>query len=379
MGVLSGVKIIEMVGLGPSPFCGMLFADLGADVIAVERPDETVGDPRAWSICSRGKRSIVLDMKKAGAVEALLRLIGKSDALIEGFRPGVMERLGLGPDVCFSHRPSLVFGRMTGWGQHGPLSNAAGHDANYVALSGTLWSSTQPNQSPEAPPTILGDVAGGGLYLAIGVLAGILRARQDGTGQVIDSAMVDGSAHVMNLMLSFLPEYDFSIANLRPGALRQHWDRSYVCADGEWIILQAVEAHFYKHLIRLLGLQDEERFAENLRSDPLVWEPLGEELAALFKTKTRAEWSELLEGSDACFAPVLSMTEAAKHPHLLAREVYKNVDGALQASPAPRFMATPSPELRSIPVKGRHTLDILRELGLNDFEITSLKESGALG
>ncbi|MBT1160014.1 CoA transferase [Aminobacter anthyllidis] len=380
MGVLSGVKIIEMVGMGPGPFCGMLLADLGADVIAVERPAKDVGTTRPWSVCSRGKRSIVLDMKKPGAVDTFLELIDGADALIEGNRPGVMERLGIGPDVCLARRPSLVYGRMTGWGQHGPLSKAAAHDANYIALSGALWFATQPGQPPEAPPTILGDIAGGALYLAVGVLAGILRARQDGTGQVIDAAMVDGSAHLLNLLVSFLPiDYDLSIANARPGALGKHFDRTYVCSDGEWIVLQAMEPQFYEELIRRLGLDHDERFAESQRGNPSVWGPLGDELAALFKTKTRAEWTELLEGTDTCFAPLLSMPEAAVHPHMVARDVYRTVDGVLQANAAPRFSATPSSDLTSIPVLGAHTTDILLELGHNEDRIESLRRMGVLG
>ncbi|NGO54684.1 CaiB/BaiF CoA transferase family protein [Allomesorhizobium camelthorni] len=380
MGVLSGVKIVEMVGMGPGPFCGMLLADLGADVIAVERPAKDAGAPRPWSICSRGKRSIVLDMKKPGAVDTFLELIDGADALIEGNRPGVMERLGIGPDVCLARRPSLVYGRMTGWGQYGPLSKAAAHDANYIALSGALWISTQPRQPPEAPPTILGDIAGGALYLTVGILAGILRARKDGTGQVIDAAMVDGSAHLLNLLVSFLPiEYDLSIANTRPGALGRHFDRTYVCSDGEWIVLQAMEPQFYTELIRRLGLDHHGRFAENQRHNPGVWGPLGEELAALFKTKTRAEWSELLEGTDTCFAPLLSMPEAAVHPHMVARDVYRTVDGVLQATAAPRFSSTPSPELTSVPALGAHTTNILSDLGYNEDRIENLRRSGVLG
>ncbi|NGO54678.1 CoA transferase [Mesorhizobium camelthorni] len=380
MGVLSGVKIIEMAGLGPGPFCGMLLADLGADVIAVERPTEDVGNLRPWSLCSRGKRSIVLDIKKPEAVDTFLKLVDGADALIEGNRPGVMERLGIGPDVCLARRPSLVYGRMTGWGQYGPLLQAAGHDANYVALSGALWLATQPGQPPEAPPTILGDAAGGALYLAVGILGGILRARKDGTGQVIDAAMVDGSAHLMSLLLSFLhTDYDLSIANARPGALRKHFDRTYVCSDGEWIVVQAEEPKFYAEFLKHLGLDHDERFAENQRGNPNVWGPLGDELAALFKTRTRAEWSEMLEGTDTCFTPVLSMPEAAVHPHMLARDVYRTVDGVLQPNPAPRFSATPSAELRSIPVRGAHTADILSELGLNEERIEALRRTGVLG
>lgn len=365
MGVLKGVKIIEMVGLGPGPFCGMLLADLGADVIAVERPAADEGTPRPWELCSRGKRSIVLDLKKPGAVETFLQLIDGADALIEGMRPGVMERLGLGPDVCLARRPSLVYGRMTGWGQYGPLSQVAGHDANYVALSGALWLATQPGQRPDAPPGLLGDVAGGALYLAIGVLAGILRARQDGRGQVVDAAMVDGSAHLLNFAISFLPDhYGGSFGNARPAALGMHWDRPYLCADGEWIVVQAVEPQFYAELIRRLGLDQDERFVNDQRN-PGAWATLGDELSALFKTKSRDEWSRLLEGSDTCFAPVLAPEEAAAHPHNIARDIYNTIDGVLQTAPAPRFSVTPSAELVAVPPRGAHTKDVLAELQRN--------------
>lgn len=377
MGVLNGVKVIEMVGLGPGPFCGMLLADLGADVIAVERPAADAGAPRPWALCSRGKRSIILDMKKPGAVDTFLKLIDGADALIEGMRPGVMERLGLGPDVCLARRPALVYGRMTGWGQYGPLSQTAGHDANYVALSGALWLATQPNQRPEAPPTLLGDAAGGGLYLAIGILAGILRARQDGRGQVVDAAMVDGSAHLLNLPLSFLPEYAGSFEKVRPAALEKHWDRTYVCSDGEWIVLQSDEPQFYAELISRLGLEQDERFVKEQRN-PGAWATLGDELSALFKTKSRAEWSELLEGTNACFAPVLALPEAATHPHIAARKIYRTVDGVLQATPAPRFSATPSSELTSIPVRGAHTEDVLTELQLSVKEIEILRMADSI-
>ncbi|MCV3243947.1 crotonobetainyl-CoA:carnitine CoA-transferase CaiB-like acyl-CoA transferase [Mesorhizobium robiniae] len=380
MGVLSGVKIIEMVGMGPGPFCGMLLADLGADVIAVERPAADIGTERPWSVCSRGKRSIVLDMKKPEAVATFLDLVEGADALIEGNRPGVMERLGIGPDVCLARRPSLVYGRMTGWGQHGPLAKAAAHDANYLALSGALYFATQPDVAPESPPTILGDVAGGALYLAIGILAGILRAKNEGTGQVIDAAMVDGSAHLLNLLVSFLPvDYNMVYANARPGALKKHFDRTYLCSDGEWVVLQAMEPQFYIDLMKRLGLGGDERFAEERRDDPAVWKPLGEEMAALFKTKSRDEWCALLEGTDTCFAPLLTMPEAAEHPHMKARDVYRTVDGILQATAAPRFSVTESPELRSVPARGAHTGEILSQLGLGDGQIADLRRTGALG
>jgi alpha-methylacyl-CoA racemase len=379
MGVLKGVKIIEMVGLGPGPFCGMLLADLGADVIAVERSAPDAGKPRPWELCSRGKRSIILDVKKPGGVETFLQLVEGADALIEGMRPGVMERLGLGPDVCLARRPSLVYGRMTGWGQDGPLAQAAGHDANYVALSGALWLATQPGQRPEAPPGLLGDVAGGALYLAIGILAGILRARQDGHGQIVDAAMVDGSAHLLNFPISFLPDYyRGSFEKARPAALGMHWDRPYLCADGEWIVVQAVEPQFYAELIRRLGLGQDERFV-NDQGSPDAWATLGNELSALFKTKSRAEWTRLLEGTDACFAPVLAPEDAATHPHNIARGIYETVDGVMQAAPAPRFSVTPSAKLRSVPARGAHTGDVLAEIQLSTKQMDDLRTSGALG
>ncbi|MET2833127.1 CaiB/BaiF CoA transferase family protein [Mesorhizobium shangrilense] len=378
MGVLKGVKIIEMAGLGPGPFCGMLLADLGADVISVERPAADAGSPRPWALCSRGKRSIIMDLKKPGAVETFLQLIDGADALIEGMRPGVMERLGLGPDVCLARRPSLVYGRMTGWGQSGPLSQAAGHDANYVALSGALWLATQPGQRPEAPPTLLGDVAGGALYLALGILAGILRARQDGRGQVVDAAMVDGSAHLLNLLITFLPELGGSFENAKPAAHGKHWDRAYLCSDGEWIIVQPEEPQFYVEFIRRLGLDHDERFVKG-QTTPENWQALGDQLSTIFRTKSRAEWSELLEGTDACFAPVLSPPEAAAHPHIVARQIYKIVDGVLQTAPAPRFSATPSAELSSIPARGHHTQEVLSELKLSSKRVDDLTKAGALG
>ncbi|MES0003324.1 CoA transferase [Mesorhizobium sp. M0051] len=378
MGVLSGVKIIEISGLGPGPFCGMLLADLGAEVIAIERPALDIGQPRPWELCSRGKRSVLLDLKKPAAVETVLQLIEGADALIEGMRPGVMERLGLGPEICLARNSSLVYGRMTGWGQYGPLIQAAGHDGNYVAISGALWLATQPGNAPEAPPTMLGDVAGGALYLAIGILGGILSARKDGRGQVVDAAMIDGSAHLLNLLISFLPDVGGKFASSRPAAHGKFWDRAYQCADGEWIVIQPMEPQFYAELIKRLGLEDDHRFVNGQRT-PELWSVLGNELAERFKTRTRTEWTTLLEGTDACFAPVLSPEEATAHPHVIAREIYKTIDGVLQAAPAPRFSVTPSAELASVPPRGAHTDDVLAELALGTARLNELKAVGVLG
>ncbi|MCP1835512.1 acetyl-CoA hydrolase [Bradyrhizobium sp. USDA 4532] len=376
MGVLDGLKVVEMASLGPAPACGMLLADLGADVINVERPAADAGRARPAEIYNRGKRSIILDLKKPGAIDTALKLVEGSDALIEGMRPGVMERLGLGPDVCLACRPSLVYGRMTGWGQYGPLMRAAGHDGNYVALSGALWLATASGQRPEPPPSLLGDMAGGALYLAIGVVAGVLRARKDGRGQVVDAAMVDGSAHLLNLLLSIIPSRVYKTG--KPASDGQPFARSYRCSDGEWVNICAIEPQFYAELIKRLGLDGEERFVGGLMNAE-VWPDLTDQLARVFASKTRSEWCKLLEGTDACFAPVLSPPEAAVHPHNVARGVYAIVDGILQAGPAPRFSATPSNELSHVPVRGAHTREVLSKLKLTPQQIKQLTKSGALG
>ncbi|WP_271627697.1 CaiB/BaiF CoA transferase family protein [Bradyrhizobium sp. CCBAU 11445] len=372
------MKVVEIASLGPGPFCGMLLADLGADVIMVERPAVDAGRPRPSEIFNRGKRSIILDLKKPGAVDTVLQLVERADALIEGMRPGVMERLGLGPDVCLAHRPSLVYGRMTGWGQCGPLSRAAGHDSNYVALSGALWLSTPPDQRPAPPQTILGDVAGGALYLAIGILAGVLRARQDGRGQVVDAAMLDGSAHLLNLVLSVIAMRGGNFELGKPAADARHFSRCYRCSDGTWINIVPDEPQFYAEFLKRVGLDGDQRFV-NGQSTPEAWQSLQDELAVLFASKPRSEWCRLLEGTDACFAPVLDPLEAAVHPHNVARGVYTTVDGILQAKPSPRFSATPSAQPCHVPPRGSHTYEVLSELHLSPQQLDQLKNSGALG
>jgi crotonobetainyl-CoA:carnitine CoA-transferase CaiB-like acyl-CoA transferase len=379
MGILDGVRVVEIAGIGPGPFCGMLLADLGADVIAVERPGSGAARPRPGYIVNRGKRSIELDVKAPGAVDAVLRLVAGADALIEGMRPGVMERLGLGPDACLARNPRLVYGRMTGWGQHGPLAQAAAHDSNYTALAGALWFASRPGEPQHAPPTVIGDVAGGALYLALGIVSGILRARSDGRGQVVDAAIVDGVAHMLTLLLG---EHAASPGSFERGTRfydLAHWaGRSYRCADGGWINLATVEPQFYAELIRRLGLDGDERFVRG-QTDPKAWPVLADELARLFATRARADWCALLEGTDACFAPVLTPAEAAAHPHMAARGVYYTADGVLQAAPAPRFSVTPSPTPGAVPRRGEHTREILEQAGLTAPEIEALASSGALG
>jgi crotonobetainyl-CoA:carnitine CoA-transferase CaiB-like acyl-CoA transferase len=361
-GPLAGVRIVEIAGIGPGPFCAMLLADLGADVISIERPPAKPGAGPTLPILGRGKRSVVLDLKQPAARETVLRLVERADGLIEGMRPGVMERLGLGPDVCLARRPQLVYGRMTGWGQHGPWAQRAGHDSNYTGLAGALWFASPAGTSPQAPTTVLGDVAGGALYLALGLVSGILRARQDGRGQVVDAAIVDGTAHTLNLLLAALTA---SGARFDRGATAfdaAHWaGRSYRCADGGWINLAALEPPFYAELLQRLGLQDDARFVRG-QHDPAAWPVLTEALAALFAQHDRAHWCALLEGSDACWAPVLRPDEAAAHPHLAARGTYLRVDGVLQAAPAPRFSATPTAVPGPVPWPGEHTEEVLAEV-----------------
>ncbi len=373
MGVLTGVRVVEIAGLGPAPFCGMLLADMGADVVLVERGGAKGGDPLSLgrnAIVNRGKRSIALDLKDPAAVDAVLRLVDGADALIEGMRPGVMERLGLGPEPCLARNPRLVYGRMTGWGQDGPLAQAAGHDINYIALSGALWFSGAPGQAPMAPPTLVGDLGGGALYLAMGVLAALLSARATGAGQVIDAAIVDGSASLMNLLLSAHAAGQQPLERGRGLLDGPHWYGSYACADGLFVSVGALEPQFNTLLFAKLGLAGDPDFANAY--DARRWPALRERLAALFATQPRAHWVALLEGTDACFAPVLTPREALAHPHLAAREVYSERDGLLQAAPAPRFSATPSATPGAVPRRGEQGAQILREAGLDDAAIASL-------
>ena len=370
-GVLAGVRIVEIAGIGPGPFCGMLLADLGADVLTIERPGDN--GPRPAAIVQRGKRSITLDLKAPGACEVVLRLLEDADGLIEGMRPGVMERLGLGPDVCLARRPPLVYGRMTGWGQHGPLAPRAGHDSNYTSLAGALWFASPAGQPQQAPATVMGDVAGGALYLALGLVAGILRARADGCGQVVDAAIVDGTAHTLNLLLSVAARRGGGFARGIDASDAAHWaGRSYRCHDGGWINLAPLEPQFYAELLRRLGLDGDARFVRG-QHDKALWPELSRHLEHLFAAHDRTHWCAVLDNSDACWAPVLCPDEAAEHPHLVARGTYVRVNGVLQAAPAPRFDVTPSPPLAPVPPRGAHTQSVLSGLGLTDEEIARLQ------
>ncbi|MBJ7483873.1 CaiB/BaiF CoA-transferase family protein [Brevundimonas sp.] len=350
-GPLAGLRVIEVAGIGPAPFCGMLLADLGADVVVVDRPPSSSDGFKLApdTIINRGKRMTTLDLKSDQDVGTFLKLIENCDALIEGMRPGVMERLGLGPEVCIQRNARLVYGRMTGWGQTGPLSQAAGHDINYIALSGALWYSGQAGDAPMAPPSLIGDIGGGALYLAVGVLAAVTNAKTTGKGQIVDAAIVDGSAHMTNLLLSLRAAGQFVEQRGESLLDGPHWYATYRCLDGHFVSLGSVEPKFYALLLDKLGLTADPDL--DIAADRTRWPDLRQRFSEVFAGKTREEWCNLLEGTDACFAPVLDPLEASTHPHMVARGVYQEVDGVLQAMPAPRFSATPVSTGESVPMR----------------------------
>jgi alpha-methylacyl-CoA racemase len=369
-GPLSGMRILEFAGIGAAPFCAMLFSDLGADVVRVDRGRLPATHPA--SITERGRRSMILDLKSAAGVMACLAMIAKADALIEGFRPGVMERLGLGPQLAFARNPRLVYGRMTGWGQTGPLAKAAGHDINYIALSGAL-AAVGPLECPIPPLNLVGDFGGGALYLAFGLLAGILHARSTGIGQVVDAAMTDGAASLMSLFYGARAIgiwKDQRASNLIDGGAPFYG--VYKCADGHWISLGAIEPGFYQLLLEKLGIPDSRLPAPN---DPAGWPEIKTRLAAIILTKKRDEWCALLEGTDVCFAPVLDMAEAPHHPHNVARGTFVTLQGVVQPAPAPRFSATPGRIQGPPPINGDSTWTALTDWGVDEMVIDALKGS----
>ena len=357
--MLEGVKILEIEGIGPGPFAGMTLADLGAEVIVVHRKGgkATPGIGARPPIVDRGKKSIALDLKDAGDVEIVKALIARSDALIEGFRPGVMERLGLGPDVAHALRPSLVYGRVTGWGQAGPRALQAGHDLNYLSLAGAAHFASPPGQPPAPPPTVVGDIGGGALYLVIGILSGLLKARATGKGCVVDAAIVDGAAHMMNLLMSLGD--GLSLARGTSLLDGPHWSACYACADGRFVSVQCLEPQFYTAFIKILGLAEDADFRHQM--DPARWPALKARLAALFARQPRAHWAALFDGTDACVAPVLDPAEAEADPHMAARGTWTREGESLQAAPAPRFAAG-APGFGPIPRRDEHRAEILATL-----------------
>ncbi|MBV1865652.1 MAG: CoA transferase [Rhodobacteraceae bacterium] len=356
--MLSGIRIVEVEGLGPGPFASMLLADLGADVIVVHRKGGKGFVDKA--LIDRGKRSIALDLKDADDIATLRKLVARADGLIEGFRPGVMERLGIGPVECHAFNPALVFGRMTGWGQEGPLRKAAGHDMNYIAMSGALWYAAEPGQLPMAPPTLVGDVGGGAMYLAVGMLAGLLNARATGKGTVVDAAIYDGSAHMMNLLLTMRQAGGLQSERGQSLLDGPHWSHAYRTADGGFMSVQCLEPQFYAQFLELLGLTGDAGFAE--QNNPASWPTLTDRLRGVFAGKTRAEWTEIFEGTDACVAPVLNPEEAMAHPLNTARDTWREVGGVLQTAPAPRFSGQEPWQPVPSPARDQHRQEILDEI-----------------
>ncbi|MFA3878608.1 CaiB/BaiF CoA transferase family protein [Streptomyces sp. MMCC 100] len=378
-GPLAGIKIVELGGVGPVPYCCMLLSDLGADIIRIDRPPGYDGgapvEPR-FNLLNRGRRSAALDLKKQGAVEAVLKLVEGADALVEGFRPGVAEKLGLGPDDCLAVNPALVYGRMTGWGQDGPLAHTPGHDVNYVSLTGVLHSVGTAGGPPTIPLNLAGDFGGGSLYLALGVVSALLESRRSGLGQVIDAAMVDGSASLMTLFYGLHAAGYWSdergTNRLDSGA---PWYNVYETKDGRWLSVGSNEARFWRNSLRLLGLNEDDMPDQHDRSR---WPEVHDTFAAVFRTRTRDEWCTLAEGEDVCFAPVLSLAEAPHHPHLRARGTFVEVEGVLQPAPAPRFSRTPG-AVRSAPARpGQHTEEVLTDWGLTSDDLTALRAAGVI-
>ncbi|MEO0369849.1 MAG: CaiB/BaiF CoA-transferase family protein [Pseudomonadota bacterium] len=353
--MLSDIRIIEFEGLGPAPFAGMLLADLGADVIVVHRP----GSDAAPSVLDRGKRSIVLDLKDPGDLATSQALVARADGLIEGLRPGVMERLGLGPEPCCAANPKLVYGRMTGWGQTGPRAQTAGHDLAYIGLSGALWYAGAPDTPPVTPATLVGDIGGGAMYLVAGMLAGFLNAFKTGTGTVVDAAIVDGSAHMMALLMSMAANGTMQEARGHSLLDGPHWCRSYACADGKWLTVQSLEPQFYAIFLARLGLTPDPDFASQY--DPALWPAQSEALTQIFASHPRGHWLALFDGTDACVAPVLSPWEAANDPHMAHRATWQTVGDHLQPAPAPRFNSE-APEIAAPSPRGAEGASIRAEL-----------------
>ncbi|MFB9149831.1 CaiB/BaiF CoA transferase family protein [Roseovarius ramblicola] len=359
--MLTGLRVVEFEGLGPAPFAAMMLAEMGAEVVVIHRPGAGSPVTGGRNLLDRGKRSIVLDLKDAGDIAVARALVARSDALIEGYRPGVMERMGLGPDEMRAANPRLVYGRMTGWGQDGPRKHQAGHDLNYLATSGALWYAGAPGTPPVTPPTMLGDVGGGALYLVAGLLAGLVQAVRTGQGTVVDAAIVDGSAHMMALLMSMMPSGNLSME--RGGSLLDgpHWSRVYACACGGWLSVQCLEPQFYAAFLDRLGLADDPRFAD--QNDPAQWPAQAEVLAGIFAAEPREHWARLFAGSDACVAPVLRPDEATSDPHMAARGVWQGEEDSLAPTPAPRFDGGAS-RIMDPPVRGADSAAIRAELGM---------------
>ena len=367
-GPLSGFRIIELAGIGPGPFCGMMLSDMGAEVIRVDRT--SVSNRRPNDVLARNRRSIAVDLKQPQGVETVLRLVDGADALFEGFRPGVTERLGLGPDVCLARNSRLVYGRMTGWGQDGPMAQAAGHDINYIGLSGALHAIGRQGERPVPPLNLVGDFGGGGMLLAFGIVCALLEAQKSGKGQVVDAAMVDGAATLMAMFYTMGAAGVFTDkrgTNLLDGGA--HFYDTYETKDGGYICIGSIEPQFYALLVEKAGL-DKSRFSEQMNA--ARWPEYKAELTKVFKQKTRDEWCAIMEGTDVCFAPVLSIFEAPKHPHNVARGTFVEVDGVVQPAPAPRFSRTQGAIANPARIPGEDSRSVLEGAGFSAAEISAL-------
>ena len=362
MGPLNGYRIVEMAGLGPAPFCAMLLSDMGADVVRIDREGGSNPLDLKIDVLNRGRRSVALNLKTPEGIATAFALIARADAVIEGYRPGVMERLGLGPEECLAKNPCLVYGRMTGWGQAGPLAHAAGHDINYIALTGVL-DAIGTDESVTPPLNLIGDFGGGALYLAFGVVCALLEARASGEGQVVDAAMVDGAAHLMTMMYGLAQQgkwTDKRQDNLLDGGA--HFYGAFECADGKWIAIGSIEPQFYRLLLDTLGIDPD---AEGVSQSKEDWQRMREQLRQTFLREPQSHWCELMEGTDICFAPVLSMADAPEHPHNKDRSVFVKDFGVTQPGPAPRFSRTPGSIRRPPPQPGEHTAEVLEEWGIS--------------
>ncbi len=375
MGPLKGIKVVEMAGIGPGPFCAMMLSDMGAEVIRVDRLAHKGSGHRA-NVLNRGRRSIAVDLKNPQGVDTVKKLIDQADVVIEGFRPGVMERLGLGPEECLGRNPRLIFGRMTGWGQHGPLALAAGHDINYISIGGALGAMGHPDRPPSPPLNLVGDFGGGAMYLLAGVLAALVERASSDKGQVIDAAMTDGTASLLTpfygMMAMGMWTTQRNDNRLDGGA---HYYGSYTCSDGKHISIGSIEPQFYALLLELCGIDDPEFLKQNEKES---WASLRQKLEELFATKTQAQWCELLEGTDVCFAPVLNLAEAPQHPHNKARASFIEFEGITQPAPAPRFSRSQSGIQSAAAIAGEHSEEILRDWGFDDHTIAELAKENAI-
>ena len=374
MGPLSEIKIIELAGIGPGPFCGMLLSDMGADVIRVDRIPKR--KDRVNDVLTRGRKSIALDLKSNDGKEVVLKLCESADAIFEGFRPGVTERLGIGPDDCMARNGRLVYGRMTGWGQEGPMAQAAGHDINYISLVGALHAIGEKDRKPVPPLNLVGDFGGGALYLAFGMVCALLEAKSSGKGQVVDAAMVDGAASLMSMFFSMRASGAFKAnrgTNLLDGGA--HFYGTYETLDGKHISLGSIEPQFYALLLEKTGV-DLERFSDQMNVKK--WEELRGELETVFKKKTRDEWCEIMEGTDVCFGPVLELGEVNSHPHNIFRESFTELDGVLQPAPAPRFSKSKAIIRNGSRIAGEDSVSVLESAGFNAEQIADLIDSGVV-